>query len=344
MAHDGRPGVSLVGICGLLLASGWLLPEPAAAGRHTAAECRAACESRNIPASCEWLTRVPQRCIRDAERACQRNPVPGAAQCLPPKDLPACGTNNSCPYGSLCVDATCQVVGCGSHDGVADCTGNNACKYDKCVVADCSGATANCPKGFHCAVENSEFGDVSGTCVADEPDASYCMADTDCIAPGGFNPKCLQGVCTRQGRPLGRCQTSADCPRWCRRGLHTMRPFGCDVAGMCVCPDCIDGAECAGLLACRSGLVATCLARPSGTCVCRKALRSTTTTTTITSTTETTATVPPSTTSTTLNTVCCCNFEVGDSQWHCIHSPMPSPWLCAIPWPACCSEAYTVCQ
>ena len=39
-----------------------------------------------------------------------------------------------------------------------------------------------------------------------------------------------------------------------------------------------------------------------------------------------------------------CNFEVGDSQWHCIHSPMPSPWLCAIPWPACCSEAYTVCQ
>ena len=149
----------MVGICGLLLASGWLLPEPAAAGRHTAAECRAACESRNIPASCEWLTRVPQRCIRDAERACQRNPVPGAAQCLPPKDLPACGSNNSCPYGSLCVDATCQVVGCGSHDGVADCTGNNACKYDKCVVADCSGATANCPKGFHCAVENSEFGD-----------------------------------------------------------------------------------------------------------------------------------------------------------------------------------------
>src|SRR5712691_11512979 len=101
MAHDGRPGVSLVGICGLLLASGWLLPEPAAAGRHTAAECRAACESRNIPASCEWLTRVPQRCIRDAERACQRNPVPGAAQCLPPKDLPACGTNNGCVRLSL---------------------------------------------------------------------------------------------------------------------------------------------------------------------------------------------------------------------------------------------------
>src|SRR6185436_928161 len=281
MARAGRSGVSLAAICGVLVVSGGLLPAPAAASRHTAAECRAACESRNIPASCEWLSRVPRRCVRDAERACQRNPVPGAAQCLPPKDLPACGTNNGCPYGSLCVDATCQVVGCGSHDGVADCTGSNACKHDKCVVADCSGVTANCAKAFHC--EPTKFG--AGTCVADEPGTSYCMADTDCITFLGSNPNCVRGVCTRQGRPLGRCQTDADCPRWCRRGLYAMRPSRCDVDGLCICPDCTDDAQCAGLVACKSGWIATCREQPSGTCICRKRPRSTTTTTTVTSTT-----------------------------------------------------------
>jgi hypothetical protein len=338
---NGRVSAWVVSVCGALVASGWALPAPAAA-RHTAAECRAACQDRNIPASCGWLSRAPQRCIRDAQRACQASKVPGPAACLPPKDLPGCGTNNACPYGSLCVDAICQVVGCGSHNGVADCTGNNVCVGARCVVAECGAVSANCAKGFHCQPADPPFSDISGTCVADQVGVSYCAWDTDCIAPGNFNPTCMQGVCTSQTRRFGRCESDGDCPRWCRRGRGAMRLFRCDAAGMCVCPSCNEDAQCGQLLPCPQGRVSTCL--PSGTCVCRKPPRSaTTTTTTVTTTTETTETVPSTTTSTTLDTTCCCNFGL-DLEWHCVHSSQPSPWLCYVPWPDCCDQPYTVCE
>jgi hypothetical protein len=342
---SGRWSVALVAVSGILLASGRFPAATAAAPavRHTAAECRAACEDRNVPASCGWLSRVPRRCVRKALRACRASKVPGPAQCLPPGDLPGCGSNNGCPYGSLCVDAICQVVGCGSHNGIADCTGNNRCDGDKCVVSECSGVTANCPKGFHCQPADPPFSDISGSCTPDQPGVSYCTGDAGCIAPGNFNPTCMQGVCIRQARRFGRCQVDGDCLRGCRRGRAAMRMPRCDAAGMCVCPSCTDDAQCGQLLQCPQGRASTCL--PSGTCVCRKPPQSaTTTTTTVTTTTETTDTIPAPTTTTTLDTVCCCTFEVNDNQWHCVHSAEPSPYLCYIPWPDCCSEPYTVCQ
>src|SRR2546426_8239710 len=89
--------------CGFLLLSGSLFAASASGrvGRHSPAECRAACEDRNIPASCAWLSPAPQRCLREAVRACERSRVAGPAQCLPPKDLPTCGSNHDCPYGAL---------------------------------------------------------------------------------------------------------------------------------------------------------------------------------------------------------------------------------------------------
>jgi hypothetical protein len=228
----------------------------------------------------------------------------------------AANTVHNCPYGSLCVDAICQVIGCGSHNGIADCTGNNVCVGERCVVAECGAVSANCAKGFHCQPADPPFSDISGTCVADQVGVSYCAWDTDCIAPGNFNPTCMQGVCTSQTRRLGRCESDGDCPRWCRRGRGAMRLFRCDAAGMCVCSSCIDDAQCGQLLACPQRRTPTCL--PSGTCACRKLPRHATTTT-VTTTTETTETVPSITTSTTLDTTCCCNFGL-DSQWHCVHS------------------------
>jgi len=206
----------------VLLSSGVLLP-PSASGRlvrHSAADCEAACQDRNIGASCDWLSPVPRRCRRQALKACEASPVAGPAACLPPKDLPACGSHHGCPYGALCIDSTCQVLGCGSHNGVADCTGTNRCDGDKCVVAECSAVTANCPRGFHCEPASPPFDGISGACLPDVPGVGYCSVNTDCIEQGNFNPTCMQGICTRQVRRLGSCQNDADCSRWCRRGRH----------------------------------------------------------------------------------------------------------------------------
>ncbi len=255
--------------------------------RHSAADCRTACQDRNVLASCAWLSPKPQRCLREALRACETSRVPGPAQCLPPKDLPLCGSNHDCPYGALCIDATCQVLGCGSHNGVADCTGNNRCNAGQCVVADCSAVTANCPRGFHCEPASPPFSDISGTCMPDAPGVSYCSGAADCIAQGNFNPTCEQGICTRQLRRFGRCEADGDCARWCRRGRGAVRPGRCDAAGLCVCPNCVDDDQCAQLLPCAPGRASVCL--PSGTCVCRR-VRQTTTTTTISTATTTTTT------------------------------------------------------
>src|SRR5438132_10939737 len=175
-AHEQRFGAGVVAAaCALLLASGSLFAASASGRvRHSGAECRAACQNQNLPASCAWLSPASRHCLRDAIRACERSQVPGPAQCLPPKDLPICGSNHDCPYGALCIDLTCQVLGCGSHNGFADCTGNNRCAGDKCVVAECSAVTANCPKGFHCQPADPPFTSISGTRLPDVPGVSYC--------------------------------------------------------------------------------------------------------------------------------------------------------------------------
>src|SRR5205085_8795293 len=74
-AEDGIRDLTVTGV------QTCALPISAVAATHTAAECRAACEARNIPASCGWMSRAPQRCARDAQRACETSHVPGVAQC-----------------------------------------------------------------------------------------------------------------------------------------------------------------------------------------------------------------------------------------------------------------------
>jgi hypothetical protein len=213
--------VAVVAAGSLLLLSGGLFAA-SARGRgvkHSAAECRAACQARNLPASCAWLTPAPQHCLREALRACEKSQLPGPAPCVPPKDLPACGSNHGCPYGALCLDSTCQVLGCGSQNGFADCTAYNRCEGNQCVVAECSAVTANCPRGFHCEPANPPFSDISGTCLPDVPGVAYCTWSGDCIAQGNFNPTCIQGICAWAGaRPTviasdGAAGDGAQCAR-----------------------------------------------------------------------------------------------------------------------------------
>src|SRR5262249_30740308 len=148
-------------------------------------------------------------------------------------------SHHDCPFGTLCVDATCQVVGCGSRNGVAECTGNNLCDGDKCVVGECSAATSNCARGFHCEPVEGPLASISGSCVPDETGVTYCASDTDCIAPGNFNPRCIDGVCgTRRGRGRARCTDDADCFKSCLRSRAAVGIPYCDPAGTCVCGGC----------------------------------------------------------------------------------------------------------
>src|ERR1051326_4822931 len=309
----------------------FLLNASPSVARHSAADCRQACQDRNLPASCAWLTRAPQRCLRDALRACEKSPAPGAAQCLPPKDLPICGSHHACPYGALCIDSTCQVLGCGSHNGFADCTGNNRCNAGQCIVADCGAVNANCAKGFHCQPAAPPFGDISGTCMPDVPGVSYCSGTADCIEQGNFNPTCTQGICTRLRRRFGRCEMDGDCARWCRRGRGAVRPGRCDAAGLCVCPNCTEDDQCSQLVPCAEGRAAVCL--PSGTCVCRKL--PTTPTTTTTSTTTTTTALPP----------CFDIFDCDAGQVCCSGTCKPDPYagqsVCSTLYTAACTLCRT---
>jgi hypothetical protein len=326
----------------VVVVSGGVTPDRAtAAAKPSAAECRAACADRNIPASCGWLSAVPQRCIRQAQRACEAISTPGPAQCPPPRDLPGCGTHHDCPHGALCVDLICQVVGCGSHNGVADCTGTNRCEGDKCVVGECSAVTANCPKGFHCQPAPAPLDGISGTCRPDDPGVAYCAVPTDCITPGNFNPTCVQGICTRRARRFGRCQAHADCARRCRRGAGAARMPRCDAAGFCLCANCVDDLQCRGMLTCRPGTAPACAA--NGGCVCRRGSPSTSTTTSTTTTTTTTTGTTTSVTSTTMPVPCCCQFGL-DTYWHCVHASQGAGWLCNVPWPECCDAPFTLCQ
>lgn len=179
------------------------LPVPAPAG-SVGALCRGACEARNVRASCAWLAPKPRRCLNGAVRACRRGVREGLPVTCPlPEDLPACLSNHTCPFGALCVDATCQVVACG-REGLPPCGGSTTCQNEKCVVGQCFGTTENCPAGFHCQADEDPLGGVSGTCTADDPGITYCTGDVDCIAPGEFRRVCRRGVCERHhggGRP-----------------------------------------------------------------------------------------------------------------------------------------------
>jgi hypothetical protein len=251
----------------LLVAVTLLAVAPEADARRTAAECRAACGERNVPASCKWLSPSPRGCVLQAIRACETSTAAGT-DCPLPSDLPACGSNQGCPFGSLCVDATCQVVGCGSHAGVADCTGTNRCDGDKCVVADCAGVDANCARGFHCTPGTGLLGSLSGTCEGNTPGTTYCAFDTDCIAPGSPNPRCLGGVCGHAAarNRRARCTADTDCFRACLRGSAVVRVPLCDAAGTCVCGGCTDDADCNARFSCGGGQPEVC--RPNGTCFC----------------------------------------------------------------------------
>jgi hypothetical protein len=168
----------------------WIALPGLASAEGLSAQCRAACEARDITTSCQWIAARPKRCVRHAVRACKRLVRDGfPLACTPPQDLPACLTNHSCPFGALCVNATCQVLSCGA-EGQPPCGGLTICDGDKCVVGSCSGSTENCPAGFHC----------DGLCLADDPNVDYCTNDVACILAGEFDRVCRGGVCERRGR------------------------------------------------------------------------------------------------------------------------------------------------
>ena len=185
-----------VALAGAVLAA-WLAVPAAAFAESLGAQCKAACEARNVPESCQWVAARPRRCQHHAVRGCKKLVRGGfPVACPMPEDLPACLTNHSCPNGALCVDATCQVVACG--DGLPECGGLRTCDGGKCVVGDCSGSTENCPVGFHC----------DGICLPDEPDVDYCTNDVACIEAGEFDRVCDSGVCRSRGRRRPRRTTT----------------------------------------------------------------------------------------------------------------------------------------
>jgi hypothetical protein len=204
-AHFLTPGTSswlAAAVAALIV----MVPAPASAAGDTRAVCRAPCAERNVDASCAWLARRPRRCAQRAMRACRQTVRQGLpAVCAPPADLPACLTNHNCPYGSLCVDAICQVVPCeGPPGGVSPCTGLSTCQGDKCVVGDCAGSTESCPAGLHCEPADGVLGSISGTCQSDDPGIVHCTGNVDCITAGVPNLVCARGVCVKRGRRGGR--------------------------------------------------------------------------------------------------------------------------------------------
>ena len=184
-------------LAGAVLAA-WIALPALASAEGLGAQCKVACEARNVPTSCKWIAAKPKRCLHRAVRACKKLVRDGfPVACTLPEDLPACLTNHSCPFGALCVDATCQVVSCGA-EGQPPCGGSTTCDGDKCVVGACSGSTENCPAGFHC----------DGLCLADDPNVDYCTNDVACIEAGEFDRVCRGGICGPRGRRRARWTTT----------------------------------------------------------------------------------------------------------------------------------------
>jgi hypothetical protein len=232
-----------------------MVPRPGSAAGDTRAVCRAACAERNVDASCGWLARRPHRCVQRAVRACRQAARHGLpAVCTPPADLPVCLTNHDCPYGSLCVDEICQVVPCeGPAGSVSPCTGLNACRGDKCVVADCAGSSENCSAGFHCDAADGPLGSISGTCQTDDPAVAYCTGNVDCITAGGANLVCVRGVCVKRhrgGKPRQTTTTVRSVTTTTNSGGGTTTTtlpgkrcanrFGCPAANVCCSGHCVE--------------------------------------------------------------------------------------------------------
>lgn len=115
--------------------------------------------------------------------------------------------------------------------------------------------------GTHCA----PTGLVSGRCEPDDPTRVACMTDTDCIASGNFNPRCLRGVCA--SRPRRRaCDVDSDCFEACKTSIASVRIPRCNSAGQCVCANCESGAQCDARFSCKDGQSVMC--RTNGNCFC----------------------------------------------------------------------------
>jgi len=226
----------------------WIGLPALAAAEGLGAQCKAACEAKNVPASCRWVAARPRRCVHHAVRGCKKLVRAGfPIACPPPEDLPACLTNHSCPLGALCVDATCQVVACG--EGLPECGGLRTCDGDKCVVGDCTGSTENCPAGFHC----------NGLCLPDDPGVDYCTNDVACIKAGEFDRVCRGGICEPRGRRRPRRTTTTTSTTT----LVTSPTTSTTVAGGHACFDFFD---CGGSDVCCNGQCAPDPFAGKGTC------------------------------------------------------------------------------
>ena len=193
----GRPALGAAAIA--LVGAALLLAAPAGEAASAARACRAACAAQNLAGSCRWLAAKPSRCHAHGLQLCRAAVRAGAAaRCAPPPELPACLSNNGCPFGALCADGACQVVPCGG-----GCAGHQTCQGDHCVVADCEASTQNCPAGLHCEPALPPYASISGTCAADDPSVHYCTSHVDCIVPGTPNLRCDRGRCVHRKKKGG---------------------------------------------------------------------------------------------------------------------------------------------
>ena len=228
--------------------------------------CQQSCEEQNIPASCAWLSKQQRRCVQRAIKACVKLArLDLGAVCNPPEDLPVCLTNQGCPHGSMCVSGVCQVVACTGSDGLANCTGDNTCVGERCLVNDCRASDQNCPAGSHCEPADPPFGSISGTCQPNDPDRRQCTTDTDCITAGSFNLRCFRGVCAVR-RERRQCENDGDCFRVCKTSPSAVRIPRCDAAGRCACANCSGAAQCNARFSCVAGSQVLC--RTNGPCFC----------------------------------------------------------------------------
>lgn len=128
-----------------------------------------------------------------------------------------CSEEKACPFGSSCVDGSCQEQSCATSD---QCPIEQYCASDHKCVAGCE-ADVDCKFGDHCvegacekkgctnARTDCSFGQfcgVSGECY--DAAGYYCMACEDDFACGGSGSGnvCYGGYCAVS------CETDRDCP------------------------------------------------------------------------------------------------------------------------------------
>ena len=133
---------------------------------------------------------------------------------------PECDEETACPFGSVCVEGSCEVQYCSTSDGCGmeqycangrcteGCAAPDDCyPGDQCDAATATCITAACDEHSDCAFR--EFcNEVTGECF--ESGAYYCG---ECYESGYVEGQCGSGeTLCYGGYCVPSCQTQSDCP------------------------------------------------------------------------------------------------------------------------------------